>query len=154
MKKTVLLIIGVIGAWFAYKFFTQSSLKTSLMGKKVKAKYTGQSEPDNPFNAADMIAPLKNGQQLIGTLKPEGLIITAYGFAPMPKTIPNGRFEVISEYDEVAENAKARAAYFASEAERKRLESLNLFGMSPKTGIYETQGNIIMPEPTVFIPKK
>lgn len=152
-----LVVIGAIvalGTYFAYKYFTQASLKTSLMGKKVRAKYTGASEPDNPFNMADMMAPLKNGGIYIGMLKPEGLVITRYGFAPIPYTIINGQFEVISEYDEAAENAKAQATYAAQEAERKRLASLNIFGMPPKTGYNETQGTIIMPEPTVFTPKK
>jgi hypothetical protein len=99
------ILFAVFAAIVAYaiikgnkKIVINNSTTLGLIGKTVRAKYTGKSGLDIPTGGADMPSPLKNGETLQGTITSDGLKILQSGgiagFTPM--TIPNGQFEVIS----------------------------------------------------------
>jgi len=96
MKKQTLIFaigLGLLVFWYLTK---NNKFNSGLIGKQVRAKYIGVSQPDNPIGAADMGSPIKYGDVLSGIVRPQGLEIIVWGIAPIPKIIPNGKFEIIS----------------------------------------------------------
>lgn len=87
-KSTILIILAVIGAWFAYKTFFAT-------GRKVTIRYTGASEAAGM--GADMLVPLKHDEIYQGTIIADGVqILRAGGIAGKTQyVIPNGQFVII-----------------------------------------------------------
>jgi hypothetical protein len=63
----LILVAGILYYWTNIATKSGSSI-TGLIGKTVKAKYTGTSEPDLPIGGADMPSPMKNGEILQGII--------------------------------------------------------------------------------------